>query len=90
MGLTYTAKRKGVESVDLNVSGCDVLAEVHKKAGLPTDPHSQGRRVPYTASATEVKAWAVKLVRAPAPRGFKWLQRRWLTFLRACEGYEAV
>lgn len=90
MGLTYVARQDGVESVDLNVHGCDVLAKIHKKAGLPTDPHAQGRRVPYLASASEVRAWAAVLARAPSPRGFKWLQQRWLTFLRACEGYEVI
>lgn len=90
MGLTYVARVKSVEDIDLNFDGCNRLGQIHELAGLPLCPETHGvRRVPYQASADEVARWAESLARASCPRGIRWLQRQWLAFLRACGGYDA-
>ncbi len=104
MSLDYVGNIKGV-CINLNIAGCDLVAELHTLAGLPT-VGSRGHRVPYEASAELAYAWGSVLQYFDIPEQTKLdavasglieelgdleaLKNDWVTFLMTCDGYEAI
>ena len=74
MGVDYRARNKKVETFYCNVSGNDLLGQLHESFGLPvseSDPawkhfgRSPPFRVPWKAKAADCKMWSAMLAAIP-------------------------